>query len=288
MIPVKQIDPDDLALYAMQILPPDEAAELALLLRHGSEARRVLAEIQGDLALYALTAEMREPPAQARQRLMQQVAEEKRTPPEDFYHSRGADAPSSSRSLFDEEPPPRNPMTTVLGWAGWVLAAGMAVEMGILYHQREQLRSAMATQTEEVVTRSSGAERASRVIETVEDPATVRATLSAADHLEPQGEVSYLPGSGSLVFLAEGLAPLHTGITYELWLIPANGGTPLPAGTFQPDMHGSAHVLLPDLPKSIAAQAFDVTIESAGGATSPTLPFILKGTSYRSRGDVGE
>ncbi len=131
MISVRQIDPDDLALYAMQILPEDEAAELSLLLRHGSEARRVLAEIQGDLALYALTAEMREPPAQARQRLMQQVAEEKKTPPEDLFRGRGADVPLSSRSLFDEEPPPRSPMATVVGWGWWVLAAGMVVEVGL-------------------------------------------------------------------------------------------------------------------------------------------------------------
>ncbi len=284
MISVKQIDPDDLALYAMQILPEDEAAELASLLRHSSEARRVLAETQGDLALYALTAEMREPPAQARQRLMQQVAEERKTPPEDLFRSLGTDAPPSSRSLFDEEPQQRSTVTMVLmTWAGWALAVGLAVVAGLLYHQTEQLKSAMAAQTEEVVTRASNADRASRVIETVEDPATVRATLSATEHTEPQGQISYLPGSGSLVFLASGLAPLQAGITYELWLIPTNGGVPLPAGTFKPDGHGSAYVLLPDLPKNIAAQAFYVTIESGGGATSPTLPYILK-----SRSEIGE
>ena len=42
MIPVKHIDPDDIALYAMQLLPPDETEEMTLHLQHSAEARRVL------------------------------------------------------------------------------------------------------------------------------------------------------------------------------------------------------------------------------------------------------
>ena len=53
MIPVKHIDPEDLPLYAMQLLPAEENEELSLHLQHSPEARRVLAEIYGDLAVLA-------------------------------------------------------------------------------------------------------------------------------------------------------------------------------------------------------------------------------------------
>ena len=56
-----------------------------------------------------------------------------------------------------------------------------------------------------------------------------------------------------------------------------SGKAPVPAGTFQPDQTGYASVVLPTLPPGIAAKAFGVTIENAGGATSPTLPIILAG-----------
>jgi anti-sigma-K factor RskA len=62
-----------------------------------------------------------------------------------------------------------------------------------------------------------------------------------------------------------------------LWLIPANGQAPIPAGLFRPDASGSASLVLPPLPKDVDAKAFGVTIEDARGATTPTLPIVLSG-----------
>jgi hypothetical protein len=87
----------------------------------------------------------------------------------------------------------------------------------------------------------------------------------------------YLKERGALVFTASNLVPLPANKTYELWVIPASGTAPIPAGTFQPDAHGMASVLLPNLPKGIEAKAFGVTMEKAGGSTTPTLPILLAG-----------
>jgi anti-sigma-K factor RskA len=38
-----------------------------------------------------------------------------------------------------------------------------------------------------------------------------------------------------------------------------------------------ASVLLPNLPKGVSAKAFGVTMENAGGSTTPTLPILLAG-----------
>jgi hypothetical protein len=42
---------------------------------------------------------------------------------------------------------------------------------------------------------------------------------------------------------------------------------------------GTATLVLPMLPRGIAAKAFGVTIENAGGATSPTMPIVLSGAT---------
>jgi anti-sigma-K factor RskA len=78
--------------------------------------------------------------------------------------------------------------------------------------------------------------------------------------------------------VADNLEPLQPAKVYELWLIPANGQDPIPAGTFHPDQRGSASVILPPLPKGVEAQAFGVTVEDEGGSLKPTLPIILAGT----------
>jgi len=64
----RRITSEDLALFAMQLLPPEEMAEVAAYVEQSEDARRELAEIQGDLAAYAHTVEMQSPSAQARER----------------------------------------------------------------------------------------------------------------------------------------------------------------------------------------------------------------------------
>ncbi len=277
MIPVKQIDPDDLALYAMQLLPPEEAEEMSLHLQHSVEARRVLSEIYGDLSIFAHSAEMHSPPALARQRLMKHVAREKKAIPIDSMQA-GAYAPRSA-ALLDEVPAKRSPMARVLPWAGWAIAAGLLVEAGNLYRQNTHLVQTVAANSQTMQQTQLSAEQASLVMETMKDPGAVRVALTSTGVKPPPGgRVTYLADKGSLVFIATNLDPLQTYKTYELWLIPkGEGAVPIPAGTFRPDFHGNANVLLPELPKGVVAQAFGVTIEDGEGAQAPTMPIVLKG-----------
>ena len=102
----RHIEPDDLALYAMQLLAADEASVMAAHLEQCGDCRKALAEVQGDLAVYAHTVDMHSPPAQARERLMKQVAREKK----DRSDRVGAAVESISR-----------PATAASG-AGWAVA----------------------------------------------------------------------------------------------------------------------------------------------------------------------
>ncbi len=278
MIPVKHIDPDDLALYAMQLLPPDETEEMALHLQHSAEARRVLSEIYSDLSIFAHSAEMHSPPALARQRLMKHVAREKKAVVVDPVV--GSYAPRGTVSLFEEEVAQPSLVAKVLPWAGWALAAGMA---GLSYMQNQQkteMKSTLAANEAAMAKTTASAQLASTLMETMKDPTAAHFTMTSSEvKPPPAGRITYVADKGSLVLIASNLDKLPPYKIYELWLIPEDGRDPIPAGTFRPDGRGFASVVMPELPKGIVAKTFGVTIEDGEGSSTPTMPIVLKGQS---------
>jgi anti-sigma-K factor RskA len=103
-------------------------------------------------------------------------------------------------------------------------------------------------------------------------------SATAPPKLDPEAHVIYLARTGALLFLADHLDPLQSGTTYELWLLPAQAGQPaISAGLFKPDSNGNASVVMPPLPKGVAAKGFGVTVEKEGGSQTPTAPIILAG-----------
>ena len=283
----RRITSEDLALFAMQLLPAEEMAEVAAYVEQSEDARRELAEIQGDLAMYAHTVEMQSPSAQARERLMKQIGREKKAIPidrpvedvaarstnDEFGH-----APGSLYAI--EEEPKRGFAGKVLPWVGWAVAAGLAVTAGDLYKERETLRSAVTEQSSRIDHLTADQAAARQVLDAMTDSSALRVTLNVkgAPPAVPQGRATYVASKGTLIFTATNLEPLQPSKTYELWLIPAGAGqNPIPAGTFHPDERGNASVIMPVLPKGVEAKAFGVTIEDEGGAATPTMPIILVG-----------
>jgi hypothetical protein len=281
MIPVKHIDPDDIALYAMQLLPPDEAEEMSLHLQHSAEARRVLSEVYSDLSIFAHSAEMHSPPALARQRLMKHVSREKKVlPPDPLAGFAGSYAPRANVSLFEEEVAKRSVASRILPWAGWALAAGMAALSVNLYTQKNDAIKQVVAANDTAARTEVKAEAANTLMETMKDPVALHFLLTGTDKpIPPAGRVTYLQEKGSLVLTASNLDRLPPYKIYELWLIPMDGHDPIPAGTFHPDPRGFATVVLPDLPKGVSAKMFAVTVEDGEGAQVPTMPIVLKGTA---------
>jgi Anti-sigma-K factor rskA len=299
----RRITSEDLALFAMQLLSKQEAAEVAAYLEESEEARLELAQIQGDLAIYAHTVDLHSPPAQARERLMKQVAREKKAVPIDrpaatnaanrvplVYGNEKDDETGrtlgrgtgfgSGSSLTEDDLPRRSAAGKVFPWIGWAVAAGLAVAAGNLYHQRDALQTTALNQATRLDHLTADAAAARQVLDAMTDDTAMRVTLTKGQTAPtPQGRATYVADKGTLIFLANNLEPLAADKTYELWLIPSTpNGSPIPAGTFHPDVRGNASVILPPLPKGVPAKAFGVTIEDSGGATTPTLPIILIGT----------
>jgi anti-sigma-K factor RskA len=279
----RHTNPEDLVLYAMQLLPTDEAAVITRHVEHCAECRHELARIHGDLATTAFTADLQTPPVTAKQRLLKQVAREKKVIPisqsQPALAAYGRNVADTADIEEEEVRPRRNVAAAILGWTGWAVAAGLAFATATLYRDRDALRGTVASQASQMKGLAAAAVPAHQLMETLTDPEAMRVTLTLKPVAKPQpiGRATYSPANGSLLFLANNLEPLQMYKVYELWLIPADGHDPIPAGTFHPDDHGNASLIMPDLPKGVAVKGFGVTVEDDGGSQTPTLPIVMSG-----------
>jgi anti-sigma-K factor RskA len=282
------ITPDDLYLFALQLLPDAAMKDAATHLKECAVCRAQLGEIQGDLVTYALTAELHTPPSQARERLLRQVAEEKKVIPADpvEQHIEPILYPRNSRMFQMDAPEEREPrrFAPVMAWAGWSIAACLAVVAGMQIDQRKTVQQDLSVATAQLSQNTEQSEHAKQVVQTLSDASAMQVALhvplnaGAVPKLDPEAHATYQPNTGALVFVADHLDPLQPQKTYELWLLPATAGeAPIPAGLFKPDANGNATVVMPPLPKGVTAKGFGVTVENDGGSKTPTAPIVLAG-----------
>ncbi len=282
------ITQDDLYLFALQLLPDADMKSAAVHLKECAVCRTQLGEIQGDLVTYALTAESQTPPSQARERLLRQVAAEKKVIPVDpvEQHIEPVLYPRNSRMYQMDAPEEREPrrVAPVLAWVGWGVAACLAVVAGMQVDQRKLVEQDMAVVTAQLSQSVAQSEQSKAVMQTLQNASAMQVALhvplnaGAVPKLDPEAHATYVPETGALLFVADHLDPLQAQKTYELWLLPAEAGqAPIPAGLFKPDEKGNASVVMPALPKGVTAKGFGVTVENEGGSKTPTAPIVLAG-----------
>jgi len=144
--------------------------------------------------------------------------------------------------------------------------------------ERDVLRGTVAAQADQMARLTTDATKARQVLEALTDRGALRVTLTKPKtSAAPTGRATYVASRGTLVFLASNLAPLKPDKVYQLWIMPADGSNPVPAGTFAPDERGNASVVYGQFPRAVPAKGFAVTIENEGGSQTPTLPIILAG-----------
>jgi anti-sigma-K factor RskA len=259
------ISEEDLALYAMRSLATAETATVQLHLNTCGECRGKLADILGDLSLLTLTVPQEPVPAEARDRFMKRLHEET-----------AAKRPEATKPTI----PPREPARSSnwFGGLGWAAAAAALLFAAYMGNTAHNLRQQLDFQRNQVLQLSNQASRAQQILDVLTSRTAKRVTLTEVKAAaQPTAHVIYERDKGALIFVASDLHPVQANKTYELWLIPANGQAPIPAGLFRPDANGSASVVLPPLPSGVDAKAFGVTVEDAQGAATPTLPIIMSG-----------
>jgi len=284
MNPANHIHEEDLALFALQILPEDEVRAVVSHLEHCESCRTQVGMMQGDLVSYAMTAEMHTPPAAVRERLLRRIGKEKKFVAPPVSNEPMLAARSSQLFTGPSEDIIVERRMGVGGWAGWAIAAGIAVAAGLQFHQRQILQGQLA----DVQNKFAQASAPSKVVDAF-NTLTAGGALEVSLHQpvppgtplvpkKPEAHVAYSAQNGGLVFVATNLDPLPPYKTYELWILPADKDLPpVPAGLFKPDVNSSASVVMPEIPKGLAAKGFGVTVEDDGGSKQPTSAIVLAG-----------
>jgi hypothetical protein len=258
---------DTLALYAMGSL--DDPQDLAALQAHlgtCGECRRELEALRADMALLALSATGPQPPARSRQRLLSAVSAEphlERRSPQRYAigHLR--------QRWFTFAPVMVMLMLAVFSILLW---RDLRNTRRILRHTRAQMEQMQA----DLARTNTELAEAKMVRDLLHAPDAWPLTLvSKKTPPQPQIKAVYSKQQGSLLLMASNLARLPENKIYELWLLPADGSAPMPAGWFKPDGKGNG-MMFHKMPAGVIAKGFAVTIEPAGGSQTPTMPIVME------------
>jgi anti-sigma-K factor RskA len=248
--------PEDFDLHALGALDAEEAQAFEAHLAACPECARNAAEARGRMALLSLAAPLQSPSPAVKRRLMQQIRED------------------ATASRLSQEAPSASGRWWAFGWA--TTATALAAITVFLWIGNNQMRMELEALREATRQERVEIERSRALVALLSAPDRVDVALApGAEAPGARARVLYSSSEG-LVFSAENLPASPEGKTYQLWLVPASGN-PVSAGIFHPDADGRASILLPPLPAGVAAKAFAVTVEPAGGVPQPTGPKVLIG-----------
>jgi len=250
---------EDLALFALHGCSEDEAARVRAHVKECAACRAELEMVAGDLAMVARSVEQQPLPEGARRRFMDKIA------------AAGQGTPVIA---FRSEQKVRKPRM----WVPWTLAAALALFAVGLINANRSLQRELRAEEHQVADMMVAETHAQAVLDVLTAPKAQHVVLTAGKAKPaPSARAVYLAERGGLILEASNMGPLPEHKAYELWVIPANGKAPIPAGLFWPDAAGSASLVLPKLPVGVEAKAFGVTVEDAEGSPWPTSPIILAG-----------
>lgn len=264
------IEEDDLIQYALGTLKETQLTQFTAHISLCNQCRAKLGQYHVDLGAFAAAQPESEVPAGSRERFLSRLAGPavSETPLEKIRNKSRAYLFSKAFRHWMDTPAP------LLILSGVLVAALAFVGYDDLSHIH---------QIRQMLPEMNRFERDSARYEELEDflrginvqDATLHRNADSGK--EPEGHVLYSAASGRLVFTATNMPGPPPGKTYELWILPAAGNPAIPAGTFTPDLQGSAAVVFPQIPSNVQASGFGVTVEDDGGAKTPTLPIYMSG-----------
>lgn len=167
----------------------------------------------------------------------------------------------------------------VAGLGGWTLqrqAREAAARASAAERQAQQVVTAANQQlsvvrddaAKQLAEARAGAARAQMVSDVVAAPDLVRFNIAGSGPAPMSGQVLWSRTRG-VVFSGVRLAPPAAGMTYQLWMLTADG-VPVTVGTFVPDATGRVTFTAeaPRVPRAVIGAA--LTLEPAGGSATPS------------------
>jgi anti-sigma-K factor RskA len=264
---------EDFDLYALGALEGDEKLAIESHVRSCVDCAHRLAEAHGRIALLALAAPPYEPSAAVKQRLMQQVRSdaERRTAIPALVGVRARTSKLAPRET------PRTGEFFQRWWAAVLVPAGavLALATVLVWTENRQLDRQLAVLRAAVDQQQQQLQEAREAAAMIQSHDTVTIALAQQPGM-PTGaaHVMYNAKMGMLMYDGE-IVPAPASKSYQLWLVPEDG-KPISAGVFNPVVGHTDHWMM-KLPQGIAAKAFAVSLEPAGGMPQPTGPMVLIG-----------
>ncbi len=225
-------------LYALGVLEPEAAAEIERHLEERCEycTEHVSTALRMTAALAGI-AEPAVPPARLRKRVLSSIGPRKADRRWSFAVVGLA---AACLALL------------ALSIASRISMREMQTQLAALTDERDQLRSA---------------------VEILSRPETRTVEFGTTDNVA-HGRV-LVNRKGGFVFVGSQLPPIGNDQTFELWLVPASGAAPQPAGLFRPGSSGnSVHVTSTPV-DARTTKAVAVSIEPRQGSSAPTTKPIL-------------
>jgi hypothetical protein len=264
------IQEDELIQYAMGTLSDIQLNNLTAHISMCGVCRAELAKNQLALASFSATMPLEEVPSGARERFFAKIHSDD-APASRFENMRSRSPIIDKLTRFKEWLESPLPIRVVAG----VLAAVLVYmvfddvshirEIRYLLGQSARFQADAARLTEiETFLRGS-------------DSKQVSLYTKPQSNKDPIGHVLYDSRVGKLIFTVQNMPVAPVGKKYELWVLPATGSAPLPAGLFSPDPQGNGAIIFPPLPPNVQALGFGVTVENEAGSATPTMPIVLTG-----------
>ncbi len=264
------ISEDDLLQYALGTLKETQLGTLTAHISLCNQCRGELAKMQVELASYSAVLPMSDVPAGAKDRFMGRLTSDSASASKFTKMRNKSRLYIVSKSVHNwlETPVPLKILSGLLAAA---LIFTIYDDFSRI-HQMRQLQPELARferETAELAElkdflKGTNAQQVSLH----EKPQNTKA---------PEGHTLYEASSGKLVFTASNMPLPPAGKAYELWVLPARGGAPVPAGVFTPDLQGNAAIVFPDIPSNVQAAGFGVTLENAEGSDKPTSAILISG-----------
>lgn len=252
MTPLSPHDNDLVAPYLLDALEPEERSEFEAHLSQCSECQAEVAELRPVVDILPLAADMVEPPASLRERIIAAVQEDEAAPSRPTLTSIPGGAPNRRDARRTNLP------LTVAAVAAAVLIAVLGIRVVQLQNRGTGPQAALEQQV--LAAFSAGAP-------TMAVPGTSYAPAAVGRMVQPPtGQTAY--------FLVKGLPATPSHKVFQLWLV--KGQTPYSAGVFT---YGGKGIWIVKVPMRAAGFAAAAVTEEPGphGSRGPTGVKLLLG-----------
>ncbi|HEX8398220.1 MAG TPA: anti-sigma factor [Pyrinomonadaceae bacterium] len=284
---------ENLAAHALDALDENERRELDALLAGDAQFRAEFDGMRETAAALSFAAELLEPPAEVRSRILEKIKQTPQTEKPKFTVIEGGKNKSSVKAVptpeneFTAQAPRRsgfwNVLPKIIAVAASIAVLVLAYSLINATRQNARAQAEIAGLNQKLVEAEQNLNKTSGELaqiraerELLASPQTIVAALGGTEN-SPQARARLVfdKQTGKAFLYVEGLPDAPDGKAYQIWWI-SDPTKPAPGGTFKTHDNGKGELRDQIPSKDLNAGVFAVTLEPEGGSDAPTSkPYLI-------------